>query len=925
MTAAKPLRVFLSYGHDANEELVLRIHADLENRGHDVWIDKKEIRPGDDWRREITERILKSHQVLSFLSKHSTRDPGVCRDEVAIAVGVKGGCIKTILVESEVEVQPPVNISHVQWLDMHDWKDGHGVVHIVKDEPANGDATWEQWYQTRFAEIVRVVESDESLRFAGEIETLNGYLKPIQSEARIFELLRKGYVGREWLFEAVEQWRQDKAGKSRVFWIMGEPGVGKSAFAAQLTHTRGDTVIAAQFVEWDKPDHRSPERVIRSLAFQLATRLPDYRKLLLTLSEIAKLDGKNAAELFDYLLANRLKSVIGGGRERYLVVIDALDEAGDHGRNPLVEMLARHAGRLPDWLGIVVTSRSEFDVTTPFQALNPIPFDTQSESNRTDLCYYLQQRLAPQLDNRSDADHLLDQIIDKSEGVFLYIERFCDDVQQDHLSLDRPDQFPQGLGGIYYQWFQRQFPDLEQFEQTIEPMLGAVLAAREPLPIEILQGIFGWREPELRKWLRILGSLFPVTEGKHGEVIKPYHKSPADWLAEERRSGPYHVSLVEGHRLLGEAGWRQYLQGAYCMSSYHLLHLPTHLSYCGESARSRTIRQDETYVSALQNNGDLARALTIYSEYEQRFRNSGDVEGLQITLGVLALILRAQKDLTRSIALLKEQERLCRRMGDKDALQRTLGNRALVLQDRGDLDGAMALYAERERICRESANLDGLQRTLGQQAVILQERGESERAMVLHEEEEKICRQLGNLDGLQLCLGNQANVLSARGNVDGAMALLKEAEQICRHLGKWDGLQRILANQASILLKSGDSDSALMLYEEHERICRQFGNLESLQPGLESRASALRSRGDFADARSLQNEEQRLCRQLGNIEGIVSSLANQALVLKAMGRAQEGVSLAEEAYVLAVGRGNTALANQIQDLLNNLRRAATEE
>lgn len=50
-----------------------------------------------------------------------------------------------------------------------------------------------------------------------------------------------------------------------------------------------------------------------------------------------------AAELFDYLLANPLRWVINGGRERYLIVIDALDEAGEAGRNPLVEMLARNA------------------------------------------------------------------------------------------------------------------------------------------------------------------------------------------------------------------------------------------------------------------------------------------------------------------------------------------------------------------------------------------------------------------------------------------------------------------------------------------------------------------------------------------------------------------------------------------------------
>jgi transcription initiation factor TFIIIB Brf1 subunit/transcription initiation factor TFIIB len=40
----KPMRIFLSYGHDANEELVRRIKADLEKRGHYVWFTKTDHR-----------------------------------------------------------------------------------------------------------------------------------------------------------------------------------------------------------------------------------------------------------------------------------------------------------------------------------------------------------------------------------------------------------------------------------------------------------------------------------------------------------------------------------------------------------------------------------------------------------------------------------------------------------------------------------------------------------------------------------------------------------------------------------------------------------------------------------------------------------------------------------------------------------------
>jgi hypothetical protein len=62
-----PLRIFLSYGHDANEELVRRIKGDLVQRGHDVWFDKTDIKAGENWRRAITDGILHSQRVVSFL------------------------------------------------------------------------------------------------------------------------------------------------------------------------------------------------------------------------------------------------------------------------------------------------------------------------------------------------------------------------------------------------------------------------------------------------------------------------------------------------------------------------------------------------------------------------------------------------------------------------------------------------------------------------------------------------------------------------------------------------------------------------------------------------------------------------------------------------------------------------------------------
>ena len=55
----------------------------------------------------------------------------------------------------------------------------------------------------------------------------------------------------------------------------------------------------------------------------------------------------------------------------------------------------------------------------PLQGLNPLVLDTATESNRADIREYLRHELASHLQIRPDADRLVEQILEKSEGVFL--------------------------------------------------------------------------------------------------------------------------------------------------------------------------------------------------------------------------------------------------------------------------------------------------------------------------------------------------------------------------------------------------------------------------------------------------------------------------------------------------------------------------
>jgi WD40 repeat protein len=618
------MRIFLSYGHDSNEVLVRRIKHDLELRKHDVWFDQSKIKAGQDWRRAITEGIKDSDGVLSFLSKHSVRDPGVCLDEIGIAVGVKGGNIQTILVESETEVKPPPTVTHIQWLDMRDWKSRH----------ESGGDDWVKWYAEKFAEIVAVLESDTTRRFAGEIQQLQQLLRPISSDPRILELIGKPFVGREWVLSALESWRLNTDRSTRIFWITGGPGAGKSAFAAHLTHYGRDKVIAGVFCEYDKPDHRDPKHIFRSISFQIATRLPDYRTFLLKLlvEDRYELDRKSANELFDDLLVKPLQHAIDGGRQRYVIILDGLDEASDGSRNELASMLARHLPRLPEWIGIVATSRPVSAVLTPLRGLRPFVIEATSEANQSDLSKYLQLQLWPQLSGRTDADRILKQILTRSNGVFLYAEQFCREVHNGHISLNQPDSFPEGLGGIYEQFFERQFPNVADYDRDIRPFLTLIVARRGPLPLVVLGNMLEATDFEVRRRLEWVGSLFVVNVQGGADTrvatVAPFHKSLDDWLtgvdptAGINVAGCWAVDRIEGERRFARFGLESFRSEG-DVASYFCSHLIEHLIAADRAGDAAALLTDLPW---LETNVKAGRTFLLSTDFAATIQRVKDVE-----------------------------------------------------------------------------------------------------------------------------------------------------------------------------------------------------------------------------------------------------------------------------------------------------------
>lgn len=84
--SSPPRAIFLSYGRADAGELAARLHADLQQQGHRVWLDQREIRTGADWEATIERAILASEVFVALLSPHAVRRPdGVCLDEISFA------------------------------------------------------------------------------------------------------------------------------------------------------------------------------------------------------------------------------------------------------------------------------------------------------------------------------------------------------------------------------------------------------------------------------------------------------------------------------------------------------------------------------------------------------------------------------------------------------------------------------------------------------------------------------------------------------------------------------------------------------------------------------------------------------------------------------------------------------------------------
>lgn len=576
---SKPSKIFFSYGHEKEDNFmddVLCIKSDLEKWGHKVWFDLKHLKAGVDWEQYIEEGLNWCDKVVLVITPYSVRrrnpqDPkskdGYCLNEITKAMERNKIIIPIML--KWVDEGVPVSICRIQYLDMTDCIP-------IKQQRIR--------YQLRFKQLIEAIEYDY-FEFEGGHVRLLKHLQPIKFDLEISKHIAR-FKGRSWLMEKLFDWFYNKP-DSRVFWLVGGPGIGKTAISAYLCH-KGYNVAAFHLCSNGHDDKANPRRAILSIAYQLSRRLPAYASRLQNLI-LEEECFKNAKTLFEKLIIEPLMDKDFPLPEHpLLVVIDGIDEATKNHKNEIAEFIWEQWHYTPPWLRLFITSRPESEVVTWISGIkkfNPFKLDVYSDENMQDLREFLCEELI-RLGHKPE-ESVINAILEKSEGIFLYVVVIIDEIEQGHLTLDNLEAFPSGLTGYYKIFFDRQFSNITEYEEKLAPILEVIIAQREPLPFSIICKATGLSSNELRKRFHKLGSLFPIRMEGSGqravEVVTPFHRSVCDWLTGNDKdtglciAGDYALDITSGYKSLADACLAEYQAGPEKMSLYALKHLPAHL------------------------------------------------------------------------------------------------------------------------------------------------------------------------------------------------------------------------------------------------------------------------------------------------------------------------------------------------------------
>lgn len=400
----------------------------------------------------------------------------------------------------------------------------------------------------------------------------------------------KHFVGREWVFRAINNWLVEAKGRHHL--LEGKPGTGKTAIAARLVQASQGTVALDGFTELTSDfvayhhfcqayddTTLNPLRFVENLSRALANRYEPFAKVLLEIDrreinittsiqtgsveaggtvtgpKIEKLVIRNLSPrvAFDEVVRRPLQKLEQKGfAPRILILVDSLDEALTWGENNITDLLGEimnPKNPLTDSVRFLLTSRDDKRVE---HAVGKASLDLIADApdSEKEVRAYAMQRLRKLPESQSQVAG--DKIATASKGNFLYARYVLEDLLEHPEKLDDIEtlDLPEDLQGIYSDFLKRELAkNLDDWDDDYAPLLGALAVAQGVgLTFEQLVGITDRKRSRVRRIVRTCSQYLtgPFPEGP----LRIYHQSFRDFLLDAK--GDYVIEPGETHKTIAE-------------------------------------------------------------------------------------------------------------------------------------------------------------------------------------------------------------------------------------------------------------------------------------------------------------------------------------------------------------------------------------
>jgi WD40 repeat protein len=426
------------------------------------------------------------------------------------------------------------------------------------------------------------------------------------------------FFGRQDILRELDGWLR---GRDRGWLLLtGSPGLGKSAIFNEwlARRERAGLPTAFHFIRRGIQNWADPSVVRASLAAQIERDFPEQRD-----------DDADPVQRLEQLL-HRVSPVLDQRGNVLVLLVDGLDEAttlGDRD-NPIARIFPHE---LPSRVFVYAASRPLYPhldwFTRRTGALHTLDLDGRPGNVETVRAFWaaLRGTLSP-----PPADELVRAAVERSEGNMLHAVKLYQ-LWSAPGAERRIDAIPQGFAGMLRELWERLGKLPRDQKKIARQGLSLLCAARQALPLSVVDELLDWDEGEARdELLPLLRELLHEEHWHAQPAYRPFHEGVRELVARELPG-----TLREHHgRLARFAAWPP--AGSEFRRGYALRHRVVHQIEAGEIEAAAASCRDVGYLT------EKACALGVL-EVEREIRQAARVQEPTVRkhLGTLALAVGA--------------------------------------------------------------------------------------------------------------------------------------------------------------------------------------------------------------------------------------------------------------------------------------------